>query len=416
MRRLKIALLSRWYWEENQRCGTVEGGAAQQLAEAVAALGHEVVVLSQSPQVKAKSLEKKQIGKLETWLSPRDQRRNLFTGLRDKWTKCTYHHRKLHSDALALRDFLAQRGPFDVIWAQGEKPDGLVAGFARQLGIALPPVLIQIFSLRYHFKKGTPVFQEKTSLRLAFRYADRILANSELVATHLRAYAGRLLPVEELKAKIHVVPPNLQRRFFQTTEEAASAPPAEPNRVLFLGALNEKKGITVFMDAVRKTDASKKGAVFAIAGSFTEKNPCFIQRWNEALETTRSQLASTQLELLGMIPTAEVIHQIKRASVVVLPSLFDEFSRALVEVLILGRPVVTTKTVGAGALVNEHVCGLVVEPNDPDALAQAIDAVLAPEAPYAANAQHIANHCLLEYTPEAIARLIANHLEEIASN
>jgi glycosyltransferase involved in cell wall biosynthesis len=412
MRPLKIALFSRWYWEENRRSNTPEGGAVQQLTEAVAELGHEVVVLSQSPHVR--TLEKTQIGKLETWLFPRDKKRDLFTGLRDKWAKRTYRHRKLHSDALALGDFLARRGPFDVLWAQCEEPDGLVAGFARQLGITLPPLLVQIYALRYRFENGVPIFQERPALQLAFRYADRIVASSELVAEHLSAYAGGPLSAGELQARTHLVAHNLQREFFRAAGETTVVPVAEPQRVLFFGALNEKKGAAVFMDAVRKTDAAKKGAVFAVTGNFTEKNPQFVQRWNETLETTRSQIAPAQLELLGKIPPTEAIRQIQRASVVVLPSLFDEFSRALVEALILGRPVITTKTVGAWPLVNEHVCGLVVQPNDSTALAQAIDDVLAPGTHYAVNAQRVAHRLLHEYTPEAIARQMAHHLAEIA--
>ena len=52
MRPLKIAFLSRWYWLESRLHDDEEGGATRQLAEAVAALGHEVVVLTQSTEVK----------------------------------------------------------------------------------------------------------------------------------------------------------------------------------------------------------------------------------------------------------------------------------------------------------------------------------------------------------------------------
>ncbi len=86
------------------------------------------------------------------------------------------------------------------------------------------------------------------------------------------------------------------------------------------------------------------------------------------------QIAPAQIELLGKISSFEVTRQIKLASVVVVPSLFDAFSRALVESLILGRPVVTTDQVGAASLVEQHQCGLVVPAADPAALALAIDA------------------------------------------
>ncbi len=100
---------------------------------------------------------------------------------------------------------------------------------------------------------------------------------------------------------------------------------------------------------------------------------------------------------------------------VVLPSLFDEFSRALVEMLILGRPVITTNQVGAWPLVRDYDCGLVVEANDPDSLAHAIDLAVSPDAPYAGNAQYVAHRLIHEFSSESIARRIAKHLVEIAS-
>lgn len=406
MRRLKIALISRWYWEETRRNSGAESGPVRQLAEAVAALGHEVVVLSQSPQVT--TLEKSQVGTLETWLFPRDKKRDFLTGLRDKWAKQTYRHRKIYSDALALRDFLNQRGPFDVLWAQAEEPDGLTAAIAAQIGVPLPPIAVQIQALRYGFENNKPVFNEKPALSLAFHHATRILANSELVAGSLSPYAGS----GQLEDKVHVVYPNLQRGFFHAAEES-SAPPAEPNRVLFFGALNEKKGALVFMDALLKTAISKKGAHFVVAGGFTENNPRFTQRWNGSVEAVRGKLAPDQLELPGKIPSAEAIRQIQRASVVVLPSLFDEFSRALVETLVLGRPVVTTDKVGMATLVREHECGLVVPPGDSDALAHAIDAALLPSAPYAAKARTLSSRLIHEFSPEALALQLARHFSEI---
>src|ERR1700722_8822946 len=116
---MKIALLSSWYWEESHlHFENDDGGSAQQLAEAVAALGHEVVVLTQSPEVR--KLKKYPIGKLETWVSPRGRHRSLVTAVRDKLAKKTYVHNQVYSDALYLRDFLKKCGPFDAIWAHAE--------------------------------------------------------------------------------------------------------------------------------------------------------------------------------------------------------------------------------------------------------------------------------------------------------
>jgi glycosyltransferase involved in cell wall biosynthesis len=407
MRPLKIALLSRWYAEEHRRTGGK--GTVQQLAEAVAGLGHEVVVLSQSKAVAA--LEKTrpgELGALEVWLSPREKRRGGWTGLRDRWEKRRFGHRKACSDALDLRDFLAARGPFDALWAQCEEPDGLVAAVAARLGVALPPTLTQVYALRYDFAKDGPAFWGHAALRAAFAQATRIAADSELVARHLEMYAGPALALETLREKTRVVYHNLQHGFLAAAQ--ADGPAPEPGRVLFLGALNEKKGAVVFLEAAARIAPATK-ATFAVIGDTTEHNAAFDRRWATQLAAARA--SGAKLELLGKLPAAEVITQIRRASVVVLPSLFDEFSRALVEALVLGCPVVTTETVGASPFVRDAKAGIVVAPADAAALANAIVEVLRHNETYAANARAIAPRLAHELSPHAIALQIARHLSEI---
>ena len=414
MRPLKIALLARSYWEETH--GRLdrdeEGGAMRQLAEAVAALGHEVVVLSQSPEVR--KLKTAQVGALETWVSPADKHRSLLTALRDRGVKRTYSHPKVYSDALAFREFLSRRGPFDVLWAHAESPDGLIPAIAARQGGKLPPLLVQVQGLRSRIQKGVQIFTEKMPLGLAFRQAARILAVSEMIAKDLLRYAGPGLSAEALQAKIHVVPPNIQRAFLRAARESGSFAGPMPDRVLYVGALSPNKGALLFLRAAPKTEASKRVSTFVLLGDFLEYNKRFIRRWEQAQEAARMQLPGARMEYLGHVSSFEVIRQMKLARVVVIPSLYDPFARGIVEALMLGRPVITTDQVGAGSLVRAHQCGIIVPPNDADALARAIDAILSPIVPFADNAQRAGQLLLNEFSPENIAAQISRHLSEIA--
>jgi glycosyltransferase involved in cell wall biosynthesis len=335
-------------------------------------------------------------------------------GWRDKMAKKTFRHRKLHTDAHALRGFLAKCGPFDALWAQTESPDGLVAGFAQQLGFNVPPYLVQIQALRHRFEKGIPVFTEKAPLMLAFRHATRVLANSEMVAGYLGAYTGASLPADELSAKLRVLYPNLLRSFIQAAQEDPFDVAPRTDRILFLGALNVGKGATVFLKALPKTEMSKRSAVFAVIGDFTEHNPRFVKHWESLQEATRVQTLGARIEYLGKVTPFEVIRQIRLAQVVVIPSLFDAFNRCLVEALVLGRPVVTTDRVGAASLVHACQSGLVVPPNDPDSLGHAIDAVASPIVPFAANALKAGPRLMHEFTPETVAERMEYHLARTA--
>jgi glycosyltransferase involved in cell wall biosynthesis len=404
---MKIALLSRWYWEENRRSGD-EGGTTRQLAEAVAQFGHEVVVLSQSHDTA--KLKKAAVGAIETWLSPREKRRDLLTGFKDRKAKKLYGHRKLHTDALALDEFLKRRGPFDVLWAQTEAPDGLVAAYAAHLGIPVPPTLVQMQALRYRFDKGAPVFTEKRALSLALAHATRIVANSEMVAGALKNYCSSAMSEDQLADKARVVHPNLLRAFIKVAGAAEGAIQPMADRILFLGALNIGKGALVFMNAIPRTELSKRSSVFVVVGDFTEDNARFEKHWEETKEAVRVKTLGARIEYLGHVSTFEVIRQIQLASVVVVPSLFDAFSRVVVEALALGRPVITTERVGAAQLVLNNGCGIVVPPNDPDALARSIDGISVPGVPFALNAGKVAPRLLHDFAPDAIAEHIVYNL------
>ena len=414
MRRLKIALLSRYYWEESNLHGNEEeGGATQQLAECVAALGHEVIVLTQSPHVR--KLKKITQGHLETWVSPRDKHRNLVVAVRDRLARKKYQYAQTQSDVLALKEFLARRGPFDVLWAHAEMPDGLIVGLAARQKIKVPPMLLQIQHLPCRYVKGEPVFIQRLPLDIAFRQASRILATSELVVSSLPHYATPGHSAEDLRAKVRVVYPNIQRAFIRDAMENPHTPASMKDRVLFLGALSQHKGAIGFMRAIARTEASKRNAVFAVAGDFTEYNRRFTQLWEETKEATRVKLPGARMEYLGHVSTPEVIRQIKLARVVVIPYRFDAFARGLVESLVLGRPVITTDKVGASSLVTTHECGIVVPANDPDALAHAMDTALNPVMPYTDHAARVGESLSYELSPEAIAPYMAYHLNRIAT-
>ena len=376
-------------------------------------MGHEIIVLSQSPDVR--KLKKVSLGHLETWVSPRGKSRNVVFAVRDRLARKKYFQNTAMSDVMALRDFLAKRGPFDVIWAHAETPDGLTVALAARQKIKVPPMLLQIQHLPTRYAKGAPVFIEKLPLDLAFRQASRILASSELVVTALPKYASPGHSAEDLRSKVRVVYPNLQRAFMRSAIESPDVPASMKDRILFLGSLNQHKGALVFLRALAKTEAARRNAIFAVAGDFTEYNKRFSELWDQQKEHTRINLPGARMEYLGHVSTEEVIRQIKLSRGVVIPYRFDAFARGLVEALVLGRPVITTDQVGASAIVHTHQCGIVVPPNDPDALAKAIDTILSPVVPFTDHAKAVGDSLAHELSPEAIAPYIAYHLTRIAT-
>ncbi len=78
-----------------------------------------------------------------------------------------------------------------------------------------------------------------------------------------------------------------------------------------------------------------------------------------------------QVELLGHVDN--VAELLLRADLFVLPSVSGEaFSRAIIEAMAMGRPVVATDVGGAKEAIEDGVSGFVVPPCDPAALAERI--------------------------------------------
>src|SRR3712207_6363931 len=84
----------------------------------------------------------------------------------------------------------------------------------------------------------------------------------------------------------------------------------------------------------------------------------------------------------GQRPAADVREAMQRCAVLVLPCRVDEHGNAhalppvLVEAMSLGAPVVTTTIAGLPELLHHDATGLLVPPEEPAALAVAIDSLL----------------------------------------
>ena len=142
---------------------------------------------------------------------------------------------------------------------------------------------------------------------------------------------------------------------------------------VFVGRLTEQKALPVLLDAIDRTD----GARLVVVGDGPER---------EQLE----RRASDRVTFVGALPRERVLAQLAGARAAVLSSAWENLPHAAVEALAVGTPVVSTAVGGVPEVVTDGSNGLLVPPNDPEALAAALGRVLADDAlrdRLAANAQ-----------------------------
>ena len=131
-------------------------------------------------------------------------------------------------------------------------------------------------------------------------------------------------------------------------------------RVLFVGGLSQRKGLSYLLDAVESFDGAIELTVIgAGAGLENIKN---VHR------------------VLGSISHAEVLEEMQRHDVFVFPTLFEGYSLAIAEALSQGLPVITTLNSGVSEIIEDGEQGWIVPVRDSEAIAEKLqDFIDSPE-------------------------------------
>ena len=156
--------------------------------------------------------------------------------------------------------------------------------------------------------------------------------------------------------------------------------PAETRRSLGLAAdtplvvcaarLEREKDIASLIQAMKIVQEAVPDARCLIAGDGSQKDE--LQRQIEALGLSES------VTLLGFC--ADAASLMAAADLFVLPSLAEPFGLVLLEAMALGRPVIATRAGGPLEIVVDGETGFLVAPSSPDALAEAVQRLLADPA------------------------------------
>lgn len=141
--------------------------------------------------------------------------------------------------------------------------------------------------------------------------------------------------------------------------------PAAPLTFLMLSRLLGDKGVREFAAAARQVKQAHPEVRFLLAGD-TDANPASVTRTEIA-----GWAAEGTLDWLGHV--SDVRTAIAEAHVGVLPSYYREgVPRSLLEMMAMGRALITTDAPGCRETVNDGANGFLVPPRDADALAAAM--------------------------------------------
>jgi glycosyltransferase involved in cell wall biosynthesis len=175
---------------------------------------------------------------------------------------------------------------------------------------------------------------------------------------------------------------DVRRRFPEVTPRSSAIlngmpPPALPQHpvpsgppvLLCVGRLTEQKGFGLAIEAFSRIRGRFPGVRLVVAG----EGPAAA-----ALRAEASRLGVTgAVEFPGWIAPAEVPAAIRKAAVVLVPSLGGEaFGLVALQAAQMERPVVASRTGGLPEVVEDGETGFLFEPGDPAGLAEAVATLL----------------------------------------
>ena len=179
---------------------------------------------------------------------------------------------------------------------------------------------------------------------------DQELQLADLVVVPSEFVRGTLLEHNASAAHIAVVP-------FGSPPHLQAPPPTPvgmPLRLLFVGSLGQRKGLSYALDAVKMLGSQVS---LTLIGRFTASN---CRPLVAALDRHR---------WIETLPHDQILEQMRQHDVLLLPSLFEGYALVISEALSQGLPVLTTPNSGAMQTIRDGLEGYIVPIRNSQAIA-----------------------------------------------
>ncbi len=212
--------------------------------------------------------------------------------------------------------------------------------------------------------------------------------------THLAEQVNQRFP--ELAERFVTIPNGVNLQHFRKEREAPQAPPPanQPRRVVFVGRVSPEKGTHVAIEAFKKVRQKCSNVVLDIVGPLGSAPPEFLIQlspdqqvldlmkfygedgkqdvyYDDLLKMIPPDLKD-DIIFHGTVPHEALIDYYQRADVYINSSLSEAFPLPIGEAMACGAPVVAARVGGIPDMVIHGETGLLFEPGDADALADAI--------------------------------------------
>lgn len=300
---------------------------------------------------------------------------------------------------LAVRGLVArlhQQYPFDLIHAHFTFPDGWVAArLARKYGV--PSIITE--QAAWH-----PWMDDYAVVRRQALWAARQctfhIAISQFLRKTIADFTGD-------SPKLRVIPDCVDAEVYRLAEDGVGW---KPDQILFVGTIRHVKGVDVLLRAIKLLVKRGRAARLILVGESFYRN--YQQDYAGLMQMAKELKLNSHVKFAGGKPVEEVVRAMQQSALLVLPSRRETLGMVLAEAMACGTPVVATRCGGPEDIVTDRV-GILVPPEDPAALADAIERVLNERARFDPRA--LRAYSLENFGIEVVAeRLVKLYREAVA--
>ncbi|HEY9870019.1 MAG TPA: glycosyltransferase family 4 protein [Candidatus Obscuribacterales bacterium] len=362
---MRVCLISREYPPDTGWGGIAT--FAHHLAHGLVSLGHEVEVVALAKD-EAKTV-------FQDNIRVHRVRPHEMEGDLGAMALCMpYSRYVLRTSAALWKKFheLHASRPFDVVDTPELLAEGLVPAVTKAA-----PLLIRLYTPHSKFiaeqlHNVTASFDHQFVAlleRVAMLAADVITSPSEDLAD----FVSRDLSID--RDTIHIVRNPIDPVEFSPDGERVDTP-AGRLTVLFVGRLEERKGIHYLIEAVPPVAKAVPNVRFLVIGDDTNNAKGQKSVLAELKESIGRKHCQAYVEFIDRVPLSELPKYYRSADVCVVPSVYDNSPYTCLEAMACGKAVVGTSAGGTREYIVHQDSGIIVPPRDSDAIAEALVALL----------------------------------------
>ncbi len=196
--------------------------------------------------------------------------------------------------------------------------------------------------------------------KLACTSAEKITALSKSLAYEISE--GYNIPYE----RIEIIPNGISVKEYENVacdEIKEKYNLWDTINVLFVGRINQRKGVDYLIDAIPKVLQNVKNIRFLLVGS---GNTIFYKK------RARELGIEQYINFVGHISHEDVSKYYASADIFILPSLYEGMPFVVLEAMAAGKPVISTNIAGIPDIINNGHTGFLIEPKNVNAIAKYI--------------------------------------------